>query len=465
MQRFDIFDAKILNNRFPLALICVSAALVWPLYFINLFPLSEARDWLGWNNDTAIVQQVLDNLLGRNTRFSRDFSMLAMFGVGRVCDSSVQCVNALVALPLVLAALTLFELARVLIGRASAAAFITVVWCLSLAFLSTASWQATIHDRVGVLCALSALMIAWRLRSDATLGKLILYSGAIAALNFAALNSKEAYWFVPPAVVLSHWVKRRSSSVQRNLTHEALVLLPLVAYSVWYFFRFVQVGELSTDWTGHVGSGAVTSNANAYARRAFGSSALFAILFVTLLYALRDWRQMSRANRDKILWCFAAFLLSYAPIARTRFAAEYYFLAPLSLLLILGATILTSGTASRRASWCKAIVTAVLLIGLIRSQLVDVAHVFRERAVLSDGFRSALGNRVALADEAITKGALCIVADPTQGQAYLFTDSPFAWNILRWDAKQPLPLVLKSIPLSTQADAQCALLTLGRTLR
>ena len=462
MQRFD---AECVKNQLLFVVVCVAAALVWPLYFINLFPLSEARDWLIWGSDNAIVQQVFENLLWRNTRFSRDFSMLAMFGIGRLCDSSVFCVNALVSVPLVLAALALFELARLLIGRASVAAFITVAWCLSLAFLSTASWQATIHDRLGVLCALSALMIAWRLRPDATLGRLVVYSSVIAALNFGALNSKEAYWFVPPVVILCHWFRQRSRSVQRSLTQETLILLPLMTYSAWHFLRYLQAGELASEWSGHVGSGALLSNASAYTRGAFGSLALFAILGVALLWGVRDWRQMARANSDKILWCSATFLLSYAPIARTRFAAEYYFLAPLALLLLLGAMILASCQASQKANWCKGVVVAVLVIGLIRSQLTDVAHFFRERTALSDGFRGALGNRIAVADEAIKKGALCIVGDPQQRQTYLFTDSQFAWNILQWDARQPLPIALKSTPLMTRIDAQCAQIMLNKTLQ
>ena len=86
--------------------------------------------------------------------------------------------------------------------------------------------------------------------------------------------------------------------------------------------------------------GEAISNANTYVRRAFGSTAFFAILCALVMSALRDWRLFDRATRHRILWCSAVFMLAYAPITETRFAAEYYFLAPLSFLLLLGAITL-----------------------------------------------------------------------------------------------------------------------------
>ena len=450
------------------AVLVVAAAAVWPLYFVDLFPLSEARDWLGWSGNDDIVRQRARNLLYRETRFSRDFSMLMMFGIGRVCDSSIRCVNVLAALPLVLSSLALYSLISILSGRAAIAAVASATWSLSLPFLSTAAWQATIHDRVGMLCTLCAMSLAWRFRPDVAAWKLVSYSAAIAGLTVAALNSKEAYWFLPPAIVLCHGLRAANSQARRFLAHDLLVLLPMLAYSVWFVIRYVGASEFAADWSQHVGSGGVVSNLVACAGYSFGGFAgllLLAILVLTLI--ARNWRVVDGTSRSKIIWCALTCLLAFLPIARTRFAAPYYTLAPLALFLALIALVfgLASPDKRRSSRYAALLMMIVVAVGMTIALISSSANMHRERVSLSKNFLVAIAARENLAREAVDHKGLCLLTDPKQAQSYLFTDSHFAWDVLRWTAKSEVPPEIRSVPVRGSLHGDCAPLQFDASLR
>jgi hypothetical protein len=443
----------------------LGAAVIWPLYFIDLFPLSEARDWLGWSTNDDIVRQSLSNLLSRDTRFSRDFSMLLMFGIGRVCDSSIRCVNVLAALPLVLSSLALYGLIVVLSGRAALAALATMTWSLSLPFLSTAAWQATIHDRVGMLCTLCAMAMAWRYRPDAAVWKLAGYSITLAGLTFAALNSKEAYWFAPVAVVLCHGLRMAQPRSRRSVARDFLVLLPMLTYGIWFAIRYLEASEFAADWSRHVGSGNVASNLVAYAKYATGGVVAL-VLLITLVLTLmtRIWSTVDATVRAKMVWCGLTLVLAFLPIARTRYAAPYYALAPLALLLALVALIIASRNQQPASRFGSLLMTLIVIAGTALALISNTANQHRERALLSKNFTAAIAGRESLAREAVERKGLCLLADPKQGQSYLFTDSRFAWDILRWNSKnEPLP-ALKTIPVYTMSQPECARVQMNENL-
>ena len=448
------------------AVLVVAAAAVWPLYFVDLFPLSEARDWLGWSTNDDIVRQSARNLLYRDTRFSRDFSMLLMFGIGRVCDSSIRCVNVLAALPLVLSSLALYCLISILSGRAAIAAAAAATWSLSLPFLSTAAWQATIHDRVGMLCSLCAMSLAWRFRPDVAAWKLVGYSAAIAGLTLAALNSKEAYWFLPPAIVLCHGLRGAFGQARRFVAHDLLVLLPMLVYSVWFAIRYRGAREFAADWSQHVGSGGVVSNLVAYAKYSFGGFAgLLLLAILVLILIARTWHTIDKTSRSKIIWCALTCLLAFLPIARTRFAAPYYALAPLAIFLALIALTLASPDKRRSSRYAALLMMIVVVVGTTIALISSTANLHRERALLSKDFLVAIAGRENLPREAVDQKGLCLLTDPKQTQSYLFTDSRFAWDVLRWTAKSEVPPDLRSVPLRGSPHGDCALVQFDANLR
>jgi len=452
--------------RFVLfAVLVLAAAVTWPLYFVDLFPLSETRDWLGSSTDDDIVRQSLRNLLYRDTRFSRDFSMLVMFGVGRVCDSSIRCVNVLTALPLVLSSFALYGLITVLSGRAALAAGATVAWSLSLPFLSTAAWQATIHDRVGILCALCAMTLAWRYRPDAAAWKLIGYSMAIAALTFAALNSKEAYWFLPIAIALCHGLRVAPPRSGRAVTRDLLVLLPMLIYAAWFVVRYLSASEFAADWSQHVGSGSVASNLVAYAKYATGGAvALLLLLALILVFMAQTRGTLDASVRKKMLWCGVTCFLAILPIVRTRYAAPYYALAPSALFLTLAAVIMGSLGKRRSSQYGALLAMLTVIAGTSVALTSPTAKQHRERVSLSTNFLIAIGSRKGLALEVVEKKGLCLLIDPKQGQSYMFTDSSFAWDILRWSTAIELPRTLRLVSTHTALSESCALVHLNADL-
>ena len=115
--------------------------------------------------------------------------------------------NILLALPLAAAGALLFLFAQRLLQNKSLALLVVVLWSASLPMLSTAAWQPTVLDRIGVMLALAMLWASASCSQDVTSERMLRIAGrsvCYLAGTFACLNSMEEYWLIPLAAAGAH---------------------------------------------------------------------------------------------------------------------------------------------------------------------------------------------------------------------------------------------------------------------
>lgn len=444
-----------MSSRCRFLLVCVAAACFWHGYFLDLFPLSEARDWLGWGGNEGIRSQVLNDLLYRQTRFSRDLSMLVTFGVGSVCSNSVLCVNAGLALPLVLASLALYVWMCGISVPRGVAACLTIVWALSFPYLVTSSWQATIHDRLGLLATFTAFALVWRFSPTWSVGHLTWYAAAQLLLTVAAMNSKEAYWFLLPALCLAHASRFLALPDAPSWRPIVLTLVPACLYAAWFALCYLRAAPFSPEWATHVGTGALAHNAVSYTKAIFGTVAVAAMVGAVVAVVVRqNWRSWTSDHRRKLSWTVIVMVAAYVPIAKTRYPAEYYVLAPMAVLLVaIGLCFRDSSGNRAQPTLLRYVAIGGLGLGTLISIRSDRAEFYLHRATLSDNFQRAVYSRRDLAGAAAAAGVLCVSVDENSPQSYLFTDSKFAWDILRWNSDEGVAVQLRDVPVAVRTPA------------
>jgi hypothetical protein len=265
-------------RRIGVAFACIAAIaapMVWVAWFLRLFPLSEFRDWLVFFEEPSVVAQTVNNLLFRTTQYSRDFALLYVALISNTCVDSLVCINLLAALPLLLAASVFFCLVRGFTASTFLAGIAVLLWSLSTPYLDTMAWQVTILDRVGICFAMFAMLLAWHLPLARGLGSALSQAFVLCALTFASLNSKEAYWFVPIAVLFAYagreYVAVRSETTANpgRIPWTVLVLAPMLIYSAWFAYRYSIAAPFADNWTQHVSSGGVLKNINAHSKSVF----------------------------------------------------------------------------------------------------------------------------------------------------------------------------------------------------
>src|SRR3990172_2911400 len=130
-----------------LALALSMASLFYWFYLRDLFPLTEWRDWVTWQ-DQIDWNEILRKLFVPEGFPSRRVSLTYSMYLGGMCRDDVRCLNALGLFPLFLTVPLLYVLARQL-GLASRFAIAACLLCLlSVPFVNAAAWQATIHDKL-----------------------------------------------------------------------------------------------------------------------------------------------------------------------------------------------------------------------------------------------------------------------------------------------------------------------------
>jgi hypothetical protein len=434
------------------------APLVWFIWFAHLFPLSEFRDWLVFFEDPSFVRQTVNNLLFRETQYSRDFSLLYVALISNACVSSLVCVNVLAAVPLLFAAFFFFMLARDFTASSVLAAFAVALWSLSTPYLDTMAWQATVLDRVGVCVAMLSILLAWRFplvrSSTAALSQALV----LCALSFASLNAKEAYWFVPILVSIAYagrWVIEihgETSARESRLVWIFIVLTPLLIYSLWFAYRYSIAAPFADNWAQHVSSGGVLSNFKAQSKNVFGSELIGGVIVLAILAVcagvFRNKRNSS-LDRFRALWLAILLLLVYLPAARARFPATYYMLPVLAFVLLALAWWASLVLRGARIHMSRRVLLAALAIattsGLIAAHLRPSALHARARAEQSREF-IATHLKPEIVRETLENGKLCFTADPRDPLPVLFVDSPKAYALLRWVAMPNEYARLREIP-------------------
>lgn len=425
------------------------AAVALPLYFINLVPLSEFRDWLVFFQQPEVWKQNLLNLFTRETTYSRNFSIMWAGVAELTCGDRLRCVNAVASLPQVLSVVLFFGLLVVQGVRTWIAAIFASLWALSVPMLATAAWQATILDRVGMCVSLLGLVHASRI-VRARQFNVVLAAVVQLVVCFAALNSKEAYWFYPIAVA-ALFCAENSGGLRATLRRALIVCAPMLLYSCWFVVRYWAAHTFASGWGAHVSGGSVITNLSALVETSVGSWPAILLLLTLGVYVAVTSAQGedSRPLRYTLWFAFVA-VLAYGPVSRTVAGSAYYFAPSLAFGLGALAWLVQIALVPRARA-----VGALLVFSAIATQLYahskEAAALLWERGIQAEQFTPPQFTVESLAQLRETK-RICLITDPRDPWPHLWTQADSAYALFRFANATDEDQWLRSISL-TQVSA------------
>jgi hypothetical protein len=232
-----------------------------------------------------------------------------------------------------------------------------------------------------------------------------------------------------------------------------LVLLPMLAYSIWFAYRYAIAAPFAANWSQHVSSGGVLSNLGTQSKNTFGFAWIGAIAILSIFLAcagvLRD-KMNSPTQRLRAIWLAVVLILVYLPAARARFPATYYMLPVLAFVLLALAwwgSLVLRDAKSRVGQRAYFVLIAIMTIsGLIAAHQRTSATHMRARAEQS---REFVVNHITpnVVHEVLQTGKLCFATDPRDPLPILFVDSSKAYALLRWVASPQDYARLREIPV------------------
>jgi hypothetical protein len=455
--------------RHTITLTLVPAMLCW-LWFtqIELFPLSEIRDWMSWKISLSQSLEIVEEMFARSTRFSRNYPMLLARLIGEACGSSIACSNSLTYFPFALGAILLWWILSLFLRSAFIASFAVLIWLLSAPTVHILSWQATLLDRTALAMMFACvLFVYWYLSiaSQKELRVLMLGAAWLGTLStfVLTLNSKESAWPVLALVILLPVLKRvmqadevadERLSLKKYLLRFMWLAVPIASYALWFFVRYAMAGndEFARDWKVHTITGDPLFNATNYAQFVFGERgllmlALLALNSVVLLLALCRLRRWERALQA--VWWWIGFAAGMVMCLFTRMGSGYYLFIPLAFFVGFCVTLLVAIVEMYRV---KSGVEKVRLFAMPRSfkwmlfsySVIIVCLV--SSLIKADGRSAFVAERVVLSRNFIQsiKAAhlqygpiLCFNIPAEQWQGYLFIDSPEPTDVTRWALNYP----------------------------
>ncbi len=443
-------------------LVCVGLGTAYYGYcFSSLFPLSEFHDWVTWPANWDTAADTLLNLLTRaDPAFSREAGMLYVRAVGDHCGPQIGCLNLWMLLPPTLSAVLLYVLARRLRLTRGFAAAAVLYWWFSLPVADAFGWQATIHDRLALLFALAALLLAFVvIDAQRNLRSLTIGNIAVSIPWILAYNSKEAAWFLAPSLLLGLWLLR-SGDGYRKLEGTFLFLVPL-GYAAYNNLRYFLLGfHVNPDWEPHVFGGSVVSNLPRFSMGLAGFRAswlpwfLAALLGVMVVVAtsprcrayLRKCARAIPVPMATILWCFGTLALALTIPIRTRHTPFYYLYLP-EVFFALGVMgllqFLFAGARGRRR---EAMIVMGLFAVLAVAHLVHFQHKLsrhpRQMVTYSANFLETLDTLVTEFGPARLPN-LVFVRPIASGDAFMFCETPTRRSIFRYAVDE---MKLSAIP-------------------
>ncbi len=320
-------------------------------------------------------------------------------------------------------------------------ALAVVGWIVSVPFLDTMAWQATINDRAaafflyaGLAVFASAALRERRYTYAAGLG----YALMLFVCVLGALNSKESAWPLLPAMLLGLVLLNISGQRRRVLV---ALLVPSLIYAGWFAFRYVVVSIESLDkgWRAHTTSGSALSNVTEYIKMLAYWPMLLLMVGVVIFCALRFFlHNLSHTlsptlQRRAVLWLVLCAAMAMVIALRTHYAAAYYMLLPLGLVWCALALWLSKFLwHGGRRSYSAAMVCAALLLACqLTAFYRHGAQLSWARAEKSVAFVDAMRQSEAKL-RANPKAPVCFVLQQTVGENWMFVNSPSLRNITRW---------------------------------
>lgn len=434
------------------------SALALPIAFIDLLPLSEFRDWLTFFQLPDVWRQNANNLFARETTYSRNFSIMLAGVAELACGDSLRCVNAIAFAPQVLSVPLFFALMRKLEVAPRVAVLFASLWAISVPMLATAAWQATILDRVGMFVALAGL---WHAASVSRLsnGRFAVASMLQFFVCFAALNSKEAYWFYPLAAVALIVVTAGRERGGMTRQQFAFLVAPMLLYSLWFAVRYASAMTFASGWGAHVGGGDIGKNVGQFVGYAFGSWFALSLLIVACVVAASlIWARLrsdQSATLTGVAWFVVVAALAYAPASRTVAASAYYFAPSLAFALGALAVVVTVCLRHRQRTLAAAII-AVSVASQAYAHSKEAAAILWERRVQSLQFIEAHFTPSNI-DRLRHTQDLCFIADKHDPAPHFWTQADSAYSIFRFAFRSEENSFLRRVNvIQAQSDAPSA---------
>jgi hypothetical protein len=319
----------------------VFATLVGKLTF-KLFPLIEYRQRV---DSKFTLSTLLELLFDRRIYRSLYVGLAYSSFVGAQCDNGFVCHNAALWVPIVVGVGISYGFLRLSGVRPIAASAGLTVFATGLPLAEASLWQATMFDRLAVLCVAASLtigIVGVRVALRSHLRSLFL-SLIMLLATIACLGTKESGWVGPVGMVALvlfnvRTIEANESENSSALRRRALVAFPSVAWGAWYAVTYYLGLRQDTFGREHVSGGDISSNA-----RWLGRSVLnldqplgWLVLIICLCASLFVGWRVRRVTPAAV--CSAIALVSMVTPLRTVYQSRFYLQVP-SLLLCAAAAL------------------------------------------------------------------------------------------------------------------------------
>jgi hypothetical protein len=451
----------------------LAGAWFYGVYWLDLFPLIEYRNWLWYPFEAGrSIPELLRHLVAQEGAFARDVSLFEVQLTALGCGLGYRCVNAVPLALLLVTDVLLYFLIRRLVGSRPLAFGAACLWVMSHPVVDAAAWQATNHDKVAVLLTVATLhVLLYFLKGPATPLRIVAGNLAIGSLVVLAYNSKEAAWALLPCGLLLGLVAfdrpTPGGFIRGQLPYFVLPLLYAVHQNLRYFAFFQE----DHAWKVHVTSGPPLRNTAAYLaflanQPVFSWFALQPTGAVVAATALA-WRFGERRRARVACWAALACVLSAALVLRLQYPSGYHMVVPSVYLYLMGAAAFSSLLEGNRTpAWRRAVAlglpaatAAYLLMHGVRAY--PDYEMRRARSARFVATLPVVAKYVPVAGEA----PIHLVTPDSRYDAYMFLGATDARDIYPYIYGDPhadpafearfrdLPQSAYDVPGSRQADA------------
>ncbi len=415
------------------------------LEFGKLFPLVEFNFWIvpRFPLSTEIGDRLSDVLTFANVYHTRTIPLFWSSVAGHACGTNVSCVNAVVYLPVVLASVGLFAVARVFRLPASVATAVVAVFLVSEPNYAVNAWQATQHDRWAALatvaCLLAFFFAARYVRR--TWWSLLGWTVGLTILGLAAMNTKEAAWIVLPLAVTTPLLVARD---RRQAINTALVLaIPVIVMAIDAITQYV-----IADRDPHVNGGSIGDNLRTLTTYAVPGGLAVAVVLLVLCAAAAGYVLHERCRApDAVVtlrlaaWLWIAVAIGWAIPIRTQIASAFYMYVPLATAALAVALTLRAGylalprhrTAPYR--YAAAAVTAGLCAWFVGGVLTNRIDQYTQVAQVNTTWRQGLP-RIGEIRAQHPNDRIAFATPQDIPNAYQFTTSGIATDLFRFTGDQ-----------------------------
>ena len=317
------------------------------LEFGSLFPQVEFNEWIVPRVplSTELGDRLSDVLTFANVYHTRTIPLFWSSVAGHACGTNVSCLNAVVYVPVVLASVGLFAVARVFRLPASVATAVVAVFLVSEPSYAVLSWQATQHDRWAALatvaCLLAFFLAARYVRR--TWWSLLGWTVGLTILCLAAMNTKEAAWIVLPLAVTTPLLVARD---RRQAVNTALALaIPVIIMAIDAITQYVIANR-----DPHINGGSIGDNLRTLTTYAVPGGLAVAVVLLVLCAAAAGYVVHERRRAPDAVWTLRLAAWVWIAVAvgwvipiRTQIASAFYMYVPLATAALAVALTLRAG--------------------------------------------------------------------------------------------------------------------------